>query len=173
MAISGGRQKQVVGIIAVTLVVIIGLGSVSVVLLAGGDDTEPAPATLTETTEPAGPPAQIEFRPVLEMLPKTADCSKTGVWCTPKPTVAYRLGPAAVRTPDIEQASARLSDYGAWVVGITLSDDGAASFEAVTRELSHKTGAQRQLAVVVNGIVISAPVVQTPIPDGEVDISAN
>lgn len=177
MANSGGRQRQVVGIIAGALVVIIGLASASVVLLAGDDsDSEPQDQPVpTATAEPSGPPAHIAFRPVLEALPKADDCSKPDLWCTSAPgeTGAYRLGPAAVRTPDIVEATARLSDYGAWVVGITLSDDGAAQFEAVTRELADNTGAQAQLAIVVDGVVISAPVVQTPVPGAEVDISAD
>jgi preprotein translocase subunit SecD len=180
MAASGGQQRprnqRVVGIVAGILVVIIGLVSVSVVLLAG-DDTDPEPQgpQATQTAEPSGPPAQIAFRPVLEALPKTAVCSKPDVWCTrtPETTGAYRLGPAAVRTPDIVEAAARLSDYGAWVVGITLSDEGATRFEAVTRELADNAGARAQLAIVVDGVVISAPVVQTPIPGAEVDISAD
>ncbi len=164
-----------VGIVAAILVVIVGLVSVSVVLLAGDDSdgsAPPEPAQPTESTEPPGPLVQVAFRPVLKMLPKTADCSKPDVGCTPGLTEVYRLGPAAVRTPDIVQASPRLSDYGQWVVGITLSDAGATRFEAVTRELADNTGARAQLAVVVDGVVISAPVVQTPVPGGEIDISA-
>ena len=177
MATSGGQQRRTVGIIAGALVVIIGLVSVSVVLLAG-DDTESGPQDRQpppETAEPSGPPAQIAFRPVLEALPKTDDCSEPDVWCTrtPRTTGAYRLGPAAVRTPEIVEAAARLSDYGAWVVGITLSDEGATRFEAVTRELAGNSGARAQLAIVVDGVVISAPVVQGPIPGGEIDISAD
>jgi preprotein translocase subunit SecD len=180
MAASSGQQRPrnrlAVGIIAGALVVIIGLVSVSVVLLAGDDSDESAPREEpgpTATSEPPGPPAQIAFRPVLEALPKTADCSKPDVWCTPGRIEAYRLGPAEVRTPDIVEAAARLSDYGQWVVGITLSDRGATRFEAITRELAGNAGARAQLAIVVDGAVISAPVVQTAIPGGEVDISAN
>jgi preprotein translocase subunit SecD len=180
MAASGGQQRPrnrlLVGIIAGVLVVIIGLVSVSVVLLAGDDTDESAPRDRpgpTETAEPLGPPAEIAFRPVLEALPKTSDCSKPDVWCTPGRTDAYRLGPAELRTPDIVEAAARLSDYGQWVVGITLSDQGATQFEEVTRDLADNTGAQAQLAVVVDDVVISAPTVQTAIPGGEIDISAD
>jgi preprotein translocase subunit SecD len=175
MASSGGRQRRVVGIVAGALVVIIGLVSVSVVLLAGDDnESEPLDQQASpESAEPSGPPAQIAFRPVLEALPRTADCSKPDVGCTPGLTEVYRLGPAEVRTPDILEAAARLSDYGAWVVGITLSDEGANRFEAITRELADNTGARAQLAVVVDGVLISAPIVQTAIPGGKIDISAN
>ncbi|HYJ70594.1 MAG TPA: hypothetical protein VEX15_23310 [Nocardioidaceae bacterium] len=177
MAASGRQQRprnqRLVGIVAGALVVLIGLVSVSVVLLAGDDTDDSAPREPTESAEPTGPPAEIAFRPVLAKLPKTADCSKPDVWCTPGHTEAYRLGPAELRTPDIVEASARLSDYGPWVVGITLSDEGATQFEAVTRELADKTGAQAQLAVVVDGVVISAPLVQAAIPGGEIDISAD
>jgi preprotein translocase subunit SecD len=166
-------------------VLVVALSTVSVVLLAGDDESradrsDDAPQALPMPGESApdgqpttGPPAEVELRRVLELLPATADCSAAGVWCTPGRTEAYRLGPAELRTPDIVDAEARFSDYGQWVVGVTLSDQGAARFEAVTRELAANTGATAQLAIVVDDVVISAPIVQEAIPGGEIDISAN
>jgi preprotein translocase subunit SecD len=184
MASPGGQQgprtRRAIGIVAAALVLIVGLGSASVVLLSGGDedgdrpdDNTAAEETETEPTEPAGPPAKVELRPVLTALPASADCPAAEVWCTRDRTQAYRLGPAELRTPDIVEAEARFSDYGQWVVGVTLSDQGAARFEAVTRELAGNTGPAAQLAIVVDDVVISAPTVQDPIPGGEIDIAAD
>jgi preprotein translocase subunit SecD len=177
MATSGGQQRphhqRLIGIVAGVLVVVIGLVSASVVLLAGGDDDTSAPESPPKTAEPTGPPAKVEFRPVLQTLPKTSDCSKPDVWCTPSHAEAYRLAPAALRTPDIVEAAARFSGYGEWVVGIALSNEGASRFEAVTGRLAGNSGVRAQLAVVVDGDVISAPVVQAPVPGGFTDISAN
>jgi preprotein translocase subunit SecD len=192
MAAPGGQQRPrtrlAVGIVAAALAVIVGLGSASVVLLAGDDDSTDAAADRSddignadpgpEPNDPSesqdiGPPATIELRRVLQALPASADCSAADVWCTRSRTEAYRLGPAELRTADFVDAEARVSDYGQWVVGITLSEDGASRFEAVTRELAGNAGPTAQLAIVVDDLVVSAPAVQAPVPGGEIDISAD
>jgi preprotein translocase subunit SecD len=176
------RSRLGVAIIAGGLALVVALVAVSAVSFVGADngssESEQPPAPETETTEPAnepdGPPAKVELRPVLEVLARPVDCRRPDVWCAEFSTVGgYRLGPAELRTADIVSAAARLSDYGDFVVGVTLSDAGAERFERVTKELAQNTGAQAQLAIVVDGLVISAPTVQGPIPGGEIDISAD
>src|SRR5918996_1976468 len=134
----------------------------------GGDGspegTQPRPSELADTGRP---PATIEIRPVTDVIPRAKSCGSDGIWCGAADLEAYRLGPAVLRTQDIVEAEARISDYGEFVVGITLSDSGATRFEAVTRELTEKPSAvDPQLAVVVDNVVISAPAVQGPIPGG-------
>jgi preprotein translocase subunit SecD len=186
MAASGGQRTRriAVAIVAVGLSLAIALTAVSVVLF-GGDDasrderasdtpgrTDPEESASTEP-EDVGPPAKVEMRPVLRLLPASTDCSAAGVWCTRDRAEAYRLGPAELRTPDIVEAEARFSEYGQWVVGVLLSDRGATRFEAVTRDLAGNSGPTAQLAIVVDDVVISAPLVQAPVPGGQIDISAN
>jgi preprotein translocase subunit SecD len=188
MAASGAQQtprrRIALAIVAVGLALAIALASVSVVLFGGDDEsradrptdapglTVPDEST-TDQPDDVGPPAKVELRPVLKLLPASADCSAADVWCTRDRAEAYRLGPAELRTPDIVEAEARLSDYGQWVVGVLLSDHGATRFEAVTRDLADNTGATAQLAIVVDDVVITAPAVQAPVPGGQIDISAN
>jgi preprotein translocase subunit SecD len=139
---------------------------------AGSSDGSQAPPS--ELADTGRPPSTIEIRPVIEVIPRAKHCGSDGIWCGANGMEAYRLGPAVLRTQDIVEAESRLSDYGEFVVGITLSDAGAAKFEAVTRALAKEPGpGDPQLAVVVDDVVISAPAVQGPVPGGEIDISAD
>lgn len=188
----GPRTRLGLAILVAGIVAVVALVAGSAVVLAGGDpggggggdqtDPEPdqgAPGS-TGPEKPAaseladtGRPAKIEFRPVVQVIPKAKECGSDGTWCSADGPEAYRLGPAVLHTTDVVNAESRVSSYGDYVVGISLSDIGATKFETVTRELSENAGAvDPQLAVVVDKKVISAPVVQEAIPGGEIDISA-
>ena len=128
----------------------------------------------SELADTGRPPSKIEVRPVIEVIPRAKHCGSGWIWCGADNLGDYRLGPAVLQTADIVDAQARLSSYGDFVVGITLSDNGATKFETVTRALTKKPSAvDPQLAVVVDDVVISAPAVQGPVPGGEIDISAD
>jgi len=193
----GPRPWLGVAIIAAGVVMVMLLVAGSAMVLAGGDGSSNNPNTASpqagqpgsaagsaspqpQTQRPTelagtGRPADIEFRPVLQVIPRAKTCGSGGVWCgAAGGPDAYRLGPAVLSTPDVVSAEARLSSYGQYVVGITLSDVGAAKFEAVTRGLSQNKSTNRpQLAVVVDNVVISAPVVQGVVRGGKIDISAH
>jgi preprotein translocase subunit SecD len=191
----GPRPRLGLAILAAGIVAIVALVAGSAVVLAGGDpgggggddqaesdQAEPdqgAPGSADPEKPPAseladtGRPAKIEIRPVVQVIPKAKNCGSNDIWCSADGPEAYRLGPAVLQTADIVNAEARVSSYGDLVVGISLSDSGATKFETVTRELSENAGAvDPQLAVVVDDVVISAPIVQGAIPGGEIDISA-
>ena len=190
----GPRPWLGVAIIAAGVVMILLLVAGSAMVLAGGDSSgnprtaspqpgQPGAAAGSASPEHQRPtelagtgrPADIEFRPVLRVIPRAKNCGAGGVWCgAAGGPAAYRLGPAVLSTPDVVNAEARLSSYGEYVVGITLSDEGALKFEAVTRGLSQNTSTTKpQLAVVVDDVVISAPVVQGAVRGGQIDISAH
>ena len=81
----------------------------------------------------------------------------------------YRLAPAAISNTDV--ASAAALDLGAmggsgWGVEVQLTSQGTTAFEDLTNQLVGK-----QLAIVVDGIVVSAPTVQEPITSGMVQVS--
>jgi len=57
-----------------------------------------------------------------------------------------------------------------YVVSITLDDEGAEKFAEVTRELAPTKG---QIAIVLDGVINSAPAVQSEITGGQVQISGN
>lgn len=63
---------------------------------------------------------------------------------------------------------AQSSSAGAYVVNLSLTDEGAKIFGDVTTELAPTHG---QIAIVLDGVVNSAPVVNEPITGGQVSIS--
>lgn len=107
------------------------------------------------------------FRPVLEIqppgpacatpAPKRTDDTKNATACAQGADAAYELGPAAT---EVRVESARAQDpaevqtgvaTGEWLVEVTLAD--AAGWLALTEKYVGK-----QLAIVLDGVVQSAPV---------------
>jgi len=108
----------------------------------------------------------------------TLDCSQS----TKPPTVAdtdylaacssdgktkYLLGPTAVSGKRVSSAKSSQAN-GVWQVDVSLDSAGAKQFGDLTTSLS---GTGKLIAIAVGGTVISAPSVQQPIMDGNVQIS--
>ena len=68
---------------------------------------------------------------------------------------------------DISSAAAVKNEYGAYVVEFQLTDDAAQRFSDLTERSIGK-----RLAIIVNGEVITAPVIQMQISGGKGQISA-
>ena len=121
-------------------------------------------------------PGELQFREVLETtpggqcLPVTnivpADATPTA--CSQDGTEQYRLGPAKVVGTDIEGAAAqRDQQLGQWQVIVHFTASGQRKWTALTRETVGK-----RLAMVLDGVVISAPTIQEQI-DGDAQISGS
>ena len=59
------------------------------------------------------------------------------------------------------------------MVNLEFNSEGAAAFEQATREISQKSEPQNRFAIVLDGVAISAPSVNEPIPGGRAEISGN
>ena len=71
----------------------------------------------------------------------------------------YRLGPAHLRADDVSTATARQSrGTEGWEVEFTLSTQGVARFNALLQAV----GAGGQVAILVDGRLVSAPRVSSP-----------
>lgn len=107
-------------------------------------------------------------------LPAAADPPRDEplVTCSATGDMAYRLGPVEVPGTEIVSASAAPApgDPTSWVVNLKASEAGTARIADVTRRLSGNQPPENQLAVVVNGLVVTAPAVQAAITAGEVQI---
>lgn len=79
---------------------------------------------------------------------------------------AFLDGSSITRT----QVAQSQSSVGTYVVNVTFDSAGAQTFADVTRELAPTKG---QIAIVLDGVVNSAPAVQSEITGGEVSISGN
>jgi hypothetical protein len=78
------------------------------------------------------------------------------------------LAPSAVVTgTDVADAEVMTDQYsGTPVVGVTLTESAAGRFEEVTA-----ANLRRQLAIVLDGEIVSAPIIQSPIPGGRIQIT--
>ncbi|WP_255434786.1 protein translocase subunit SecD [Cellulosimicrobium sp. TH-20] len=158
---------------------------------APADDatTDPAP----ETTRPENPSDLAQITPELQAQFDALDCTlpenlvggdsgptdSAFVSCADDGTAKYILGPVEIEGTDISNASSglRVGQNGVvtneWVVNIEFDSEGTKAFRDVTTRLTSLPSPQNQFAMVLDGLVISAPVSQTPIPDGKAEISGS
>ncbi|MCO8126012.1 hypothetical protein NHL50_02190 [Acidimicrobiia bacterium EGI L10123] len=162
----------------------------------GDDDTETAatgdePAssvTAPETSSPdttdaagASPldPTDLEFRPVLQLLPPGGSgdgcATPEDDWAAEQPVLApqledgqevacFELGPGEADGAVVESAAAQEDGLGNWMISLVLTSDGIATFNESTRACfdGAPTCPTRQLAILVDRAVISAPSINAP-----------
>ncbi len=86
-------------------------------------------------------------------------------------TTKYLLSPAAIEGTDLQEASAGVPQgQVAWQVNLTLGGDGKKVFADLSDAMA---GSEQQFAVVLDGMVISAPTFEGRIPDGNAQISGS
>ncbi|MEO8106711.1 MAG: hypothetical protein ABI720_05275 [Actinomycetes bacterium] len=84
----------------------------------------------------------------------------------------YGLGPSEIPADAVDQAIALQGQSGAgWVVQVSLNADAAQTFADVTKRVATLGPPLNQLAIVLNGAVVSAPAVQEPISGGLLQIT--
>lgn len=124
-------------------------------------------------------PGTLEFRPVFATVPPEAAPSCTADGPAPssggplpqfdgpgdEPTLCYDLGPAEATGAIIADAAAA-QDAVAWQIGIQLrpGPDGVDIFNAVAASCFDRGPScpSGQLAIVLDGVVLSAPTIQQP-----------
>ena len=85
--------------------------------------------------------------------------------------IKYLLSVAMVEGTDLDDASAGIPQNDVnWVVSLDFNGDGTDAFAEISRALY---GTQKQFAIVLDGIVISAPTMDGIIPNGQAQISGN
>jgi hypothetical protein len=85
---------------------------------------------------------------------------------SPESETKFSLGPAVVTSEDVASARALEMPPTAWVVLVELDETGTAALASLTADL-----VGHRVAVVVDDLVLSAPVVQGKITTGEVQIA--
>jgi preprotein translocase subunit SecD len=159
-----------------------------------GTDVIASPGSSTSHSSAPAPNSDastlVQMRPVLEAIPPTADAPE--VTCGGSPTrpctsaklalddvvlhdaqsgVVYRLGPVVVSGADVASAHAvprQVSNEQAWAVELTLTPNGADRFGKATAAMVGQS-----LAIVVDGVVVSAPTIQGPITEGGIVITGD
>ncbi len=94
--------------------------------------------------------------------------------CDEAGTEKYLLSPTLIEGDQLTTASAGVpANDVAWVVDLEFNAEGAAQFEETTSALAAKGEPQNRFAIVLDGVVISAPSVSAAIPGGRAQIEGN
>jgi preprotein translocase subunit SecD len=171
------------------------------VLLAGvpstdsiGDEAAGATPTPTPAAEPTPAPTPTDasdlaqITPTLQTAYDSFDCATIDpssaapadeplITCDPDGTVKYLLGPVEVSGEDVANATSGVvtnsngTSTGVWAVNLDFNDRGAEAFGEVTTRLTGLPSPQNQFGIVLDKRVISAPVSQAVITDGNAQIT--
>lgn len=138
--------------------------------------TSAASTTITPTT--VAPTTTTTTTTLPPLIPDNLD-PETGLTIVDDPTTEaylrgedglfYRVGGAFLTGVDIEGADAVFSGSGGWIVDPAFTAEGGQKFQVATAILSTFApgDSRRQLAIVVDGVVVSAPQVAADIAPGE------
>jgi len=143
---------------------------------AAGASPTPSPTPLP-AQEQTGPTAEqfsaLEQFSCADIDPaQTTPADEPLITCDRTGSNRYLLGPAAVVGTDIADATAGIPQGGvAWQVNLEFTGEGADKFFASTQQLSTQPPPQNQFAIVLDGLVVSAPQVNEPIPGGRAQIT--
>lgn len=135
----------------------------------GKESTPPAPQPAHTSEAGSGPvdaKVPVEMRPVLAVEPPAATPAPAApdVLTGPDGSV-YRLGPSIGDFRRFDHVSVEQTESG-WVLNLELPDDTAAIFGKWTSE-----NIGEQLAIVVDGEVVSAPRIMSAITGGALQIA--
>jgi preprotein translocase subunit SecD len=95
-------------------------------------------------------------------------CSRTG-------TSKFILAPAEVLGRQVSKAAAGIDTQAGnvWTVQLTFNGEGTKAFGALTARVTSLTSPQNQVAIVLDGLVVSAPSINEAIPSGNAQITGN
>ncbi len=93
--------------------------------------------------------------------------------CDESGLAKYILEPAFIRGTNVEDAQAQLPQQGvgSWVVTLAFDSEGASQLAEVSTRLAPLPPPQNQFAIVLDGVVVSAPSFEEPILGGSAQIS--
>ena len=95
-------------------------------------------------------------------------CDRAGI-------TKYILAPAEVLGRQISKASAGIDTQGgsAWFVSLTFNNEGTSAFGALTTRVTSLPEPTNQVAIVLDGLVVSAPRITEAIPSGNAQITGS
>ncbi len=157
----------------------------------GGNQSQSPTPTPQPSVAPAPVPtttAAADVPPELQQQFNTLDCTdqaqqdvgadfadkEPAIACDRNGNEKFLLGPVAVPGSDVDSAQANLQQNTAgWVVSLDFNSDGTKTFGAITAEmaLQPQDSPGNRFAIVLDGVVVSAPGVNEAIPGGQAQIS--
>ncbi len=163
---------------------------------AGKNDNSQTPTptpSATTTDAPTQTPAPIatggaEVTPELQQAFTQLDCSdpqqlnvgaqfaddQAAIACDRNGAEKFLLAPVAVPGSDVDSAQANLSQNSAgWIVSLDFNGDGTKTFGKITAEMAAQPpdSPGNRFAIVLDGLVVSAPGVNEAIPGGQAQIT--
>ena len=134
-------------------------------------------------TPAAGVSAEVNARFAALDCPNPANLQGTGadaptdviVACSRTGASKYILAPAEVLGRQVSKASAGIDQQGAsaWYVLLTFNGEGTKAFGALTSRVTTLPSPQNQVAIVLDGLVVSAPSINEAIPSGNAQITGS
>ena len=87
----------------------------------------------------------------------------------------FRSGPAEVIGRQVAKASSGLDTQAGnvWTVLLTFDNEGTKAFGALTQRVTSLAAPQNQVAIVLDGVVVSAPRINEAIPSGNAQITGS
>lgn len=102
------------------------------------------------------------------------DPAKQFVACSQDGSAKYVLDKAAVTGSAIDTASSGVDPTtGEWLVQLSFKGQGPDQWSKITTTAFNSQAPRNQVAMVLDGVVISAPVIQEPITGGRAQISGS
>ena len=105
----------------------------------------------------------------------SSDLNSTLISCDRDGTAKYLLAPAKVLGRQVSKASSVLDTQGGggWMVLLNFSNSGTTDFGKLTQDVVNLPQPQNQVAIVLDGLVISAPRIISAITAGNAQITGN
>jgi preprotein translocase subunit SecD len=150
-------------------------------VLASGSGNPPAADKAA--TPPAGVSADVNAKFAALDCTKAENLQGTGsdaptdtiVACDRAGVTKYILAPAEVLGRQISKASAGIDTQGgnAWYVSLTFNNEGTSAFGALTARVTSLPEPTNQVAIVLDGLVVSSPRITEAIPSGNAQITGS
>ncbi len=101
--------------------------------------------------------------------------SETIVACSRTGASKYILAPAEVLGQQVSKASAGIDQQGSagWFVSLSFNGEGTSAFGALTNRVTTLASPLNQVAIVLDGLVVSAPSINEAIPSGNAQITGS
>jgi preprotein translocase subunit SecD len=101
--------------------------------------------------------------------------AETIVACSRDGGAKYILGPAEVLGTQVSTAEAGYDPTQglAWFVSLSFNGEGTKAFGAITTRVTSLPSPLNQVAIVLDGLVVSAPRINEPIPSGNAQITGS
>jgi preprotein translocase subunit SecD len=151
--------------------------------------TAPAPAPASTPESDAQSQAVAAAGEILSQQFAALDCTKEEstrggggdspdlplVTCDRDGSARYVLGPAEVLGTQVKNASAAIDQEGSggWFVSLDFNKEGSGKFSEITQRVVSLAAPQNQVAIVLDGLVVSAPRIISAITGGSAQITGD